>query len=132
MYQEGEQFEEQPALEETDINQRPPCRQTNMGLHLEENRQVMYNAFTKDKDQSKPQAFVDNRSFLRPPSRHKTPPKNLGLDLPPLPVTPPENKENCAVVCDMFENKEEKANESSSLELEWGPISDDSSSDGFD
>jgi hypothetical protein len=28
---------------------------------------------------------------VRPPSRHKTPPKATGLELPPWPVTPPES-----------------------------------------
>lgn len=36
VFQEGEFFEEPLVLEETDINQRPPCRQTNIGFHLEE------------------------------------------------------------------------------------------------
>jgi hypothetical protein len=28
---------------------------------------------------------------FRPPSRHKTPPNAVGLDLPPWPVTPPDS-----------------------------------------
>ena len=59
-----------------DINERPPCRQNTNVFDLEEKFSSVKNIQNVYKERL-------SRDKIRPPSRHKTPPKALGLDLLP-------------------------------------------------
>ncbi|OMJ84606.1 hypothetical protein SteCoe_14282 [Stentor coeruleus] len=66
--------------EKYDFDDRPPCRQNNNIFDLEDTFHPKFNGFIKENGRSA-------RGEIRPPSRHKTPPKALGLDLPPKRVS---------------------------------------------
>jgi hypothetical protein len=68
-----------------DLEERPPCRQNTNVFDLEDNfypvsPRQKFNGFIKDNGRSA-------RGEIRPPSRHKTPPKAVGLELPPKRVS---------------------------------------------
>jgi hypothetical protein len=59
-----------------DINERPPCRQNNNIFDLEDCNSSVLSI-------QKFNVGRNTRGEKRPPSRHKTPPKAVGLELPP-------------------------------------------------
>ena len=80
MYRE---FEFKPATasktseirQESDKHMRPPCRQGNQIYDLDEKE-------TKNRIGNRKAIRIMKKKPVRPPSRHKSPPKALGLDFP--------------------------------------------------
>ncbi len=74
--------------------QRPPCRQRDPSeaAALNDDAFVPVHHLRKEPEIKRPVIPTQFLSVFRPPSRHKTPPKALGLDLPDGPHTPPETQ----------------------------------------
>ena len=75
---------EDDLAEEVIMEPRPPCRQNENTFELEDQMFIpRNNGFVNAKEQAERRPIRPMHEDLRPPSRHKTPPKAVGLDLPP-------------------------------------------------
>mmetsp|Transcript_12524 Transcript_12524/g.12594 ORF Transcript_12524/g.12594 Transcript_12524/m.12594 type:complete len:212 (+) Transcript_12524:93-728(+) len=88
---------------------RPPSRQNDKAFDLEDRFFTRLNGFMHNpKEQAEVRPMRNTISNPRPPSRHKTPPKATGLELPPHPdgdFISVENMYDCHFSSDSEENE---------------------------